>query len=276
MTSILNGYSTLKAVKELLVLDLFDATDDSVLNSLINSVSRFIDDKTRRTFYPRIEARKFDTPADNELWVDDDLLEVISVTNADAATIAPTEYNLLPANAYPKYAIRLRQSTNEYWKTENDGDSEQVITINAIWAFRQQYSQRGWVTATTLGVAMADTTTLTFTATSGTPIKAGNIVRIGNELMNVSDVTTNVVTVLSRGDNGSTAATHLINVPVYVWQVEPDIELACQTIVKNLFHNRQGQNTGGVATVTGAGVVITPEATPASAMAIIKNFIRII
>jgi hypothetical protein len=83
------------------------------------------------------------------------------------------------------------------------------------------------------------------------------------------------VTVAVRGDNGSTASAHVITTPVYIWQPEPDIVLACQMIVKNLYHNRFGQNTTGVATITGAGVVISPEDIPASALAILKNYERL-
>ena len=50
---------------------------------------------------------------------------------------------------------------------------------------------------------------------------------------------------------------------------------ACLEIVEMWYEQRFGENTGGVATVTGAGVVITPQgAIPKSAWQLIAPFIR--
>lgn len=53
-----------------------------------------------------------------------------------------------------------------------------------------------------------------------------------------------------------------------------DIEAACNDIVINAYHRRFGENTSGAATITGAGVVITPQDIPASAWAVIKTYRR--
>lgn len=51
-----------------------------------------------------------------------------------------------------------------------------------------------------------------------------------------------------------------------------DIVTACKQIVKHYLTKRSGQSTEGVATITGAGVVITPAGVPASAMQIINKY----
>lgn len=53
-----------------------------------------------------------------------------------------------------------------------------------------------------------------------------------------------------------------------------DIESACNDIVISQYHRRFGENTGGAATVTGAGVVITPQDIPSSAWTIISTYRR--
>lgn len=53
-----------------------------------------------------------------------------------------------------------------------------------------------------------------------------------------------------------------------------DIETACQMIVVSLYSNRYGANVEGAATITGAGVVITPKDIPAGAAEIIKQYVR--
>ena len=78
--AILNGYSTLKAVKDQLDIEQYDAVDDAALNNLINQASRFIDSPkgAGRRFYPRIETRYYDAPTYRSLLLDDDLLAVIT------------------------------------------------------------------------------------------------------------------------------------------------------------------------------------------------------
>jgi hypothetical protein len=127
-----------------------------------------------------------------------------------------------------------------------------------------------------LNEAPLNATDLTWTVDAGGTFAVGQIIKAENEIMQVTAVSGNDLTVAVRGDNGSTAAAHAHDTPVYIWQVEPDIELACRMIVKNLYHNRFGQNTTATATITGAGVVLAPEDIPASAMSILKVYTRAI
>lgn len=53
-----------------------------------------------------------------------------------------------------------------------------------------------------------------------------------------------------------------------------DIELACRLITLNTYQNRYGQSNQGAATITGAGVVITPSDIPSTAIALIKPYMR--
>lgn len=275
--AILNGYTTLQAVKDLLRITETDTTDDGVINDIITQASRYCDDTTGRRFYPSIETHKFDVPEGRAIWFDDDLLSVISVTNGDDVAVAAADYILVPANVYPKYAIALTEATSVYWDVDSNNNAEQVIDINAWWGFRQQFTARGWLTGSTLNEgAGLNATDVTFTVTAGTSFKAGQIIKIENEIMNVSVVATNDITVPARGDNGSTAATHANATAVYIWSPEPDIELATKIIVRNLYHNRFGQNSTGTPTITSFGVVLAPEDVPASATKLLQRYTRIV
>ncbi len=53
-----------------------------------------------------------------------------------------------------------------------------------------------------------------------------------------------------------------------------DIEKACQEIIIAAYHRREGQNTSGVVTVTAAGVVITPDGVPVSAMIVLRRYMK--
>jgi hypothetical protein len=277
--SVINGYCSLDdfllwktAVKQLEA----DTDDDAVIEGIIEAASRHIDNVTGRTFYPRVETRYYDTPSNTEndrvLWLDDDLLEMITVTNGDDTTLASTEYNLYPLNAYPKYAIRIKQSSDYYWEQDSDNNTEGVIDIAAIWGKHKDYSARGWSTGSTLNegdtLSAAD---LTWTMTDASAFRPGQVIKIENELAIVSSISGDNVTVLARGANGSTAATHADSTAVTIWNVQDDIVNACLQIVTTLYGRRFGENMSGVATITAAGVVITPQDVPGLAREIIRN-----
>src|SRR3989304_10360152 len=71
--NIINGYTTRNAVLDLLRGTSTDAPDDSVIDTLIAQASRYIDQKTGRTFYPRVETRLYDAPSpmSRGVWVND-------------------------------------------------------------------------------------------------------------------------------------------------------------------------------------------------------------
>ena len=274
--AVINGYTNLPAIKTM--LGVTDTDDDDKLNIIINQASRFIDgpDGAGRVFYPRMETRLYNTPSYRTLLVDDDLLEVITITNGDSVELPSTEYLLDPPNVYPKYGIRIKQSSTYYWTVDSDGDSEQVISVLGWWGFRQRYSQRAWKSATTLNEGgVLNASDLTFTVASGPTIQEGNIIKIESEIMNVTGVSINDITVYKRGDNGSTATTHADTTAIYVWMPEEDIETSAQSVTKSLFRNRFGQDQDGIATITGAGVVITPRDIPKMVLETIKGYRRL-
>ena len=139
-TNAINGYTTLAVWKEWKQSSgtalATDTTDDSTINEIIEGVSRFIDAETGRTFYPRVQSRVFDAPRgtkdDRVLWLDDDLLEVLSVTNGDDTTVSSSDYNTFPFNDYPKSWLKFKQAISTIWEVDSNGNSEGVIDVNAF------------------------------------------------------------------------------------------------------------------------------------------------
>ena len=251
-----------------------DATDDGVIVDLLEAASRFIDDKTVRQFYPTIETRLYDVPQDEELWLDQDLLEVTTLTNGDLSVV--TDYNMLPANMYPKYMIRLKDTANVQWEADSDGELEQVISVLGVWGYRDKYNQRAWQSVGTLAAAITDTTTLAFSATTGHSITAGMILKINSEYYNVVTAAANTITPIARGDNGSTAATHLISTAIYAFKPQEEARNAVLEIANNAYNRRFGKAVGESATITAAGVVLSPRDIPAMASEFIHNMRRLV
>lgn len=270
--TVVNGYTTLQSIKDLKIIgtDSVDATDDSVIESLIVGASRYIDGQTRRWFYPRVMTRLFDLPEDNHLDLDADLCEALTITNGDDTVVVATEYVTCPRSAddTPWWAVEIKYTSGVSWRYEDDGNPYGAIQVNGVWVYREFYASSGWLQLGTLTAALNATAT-TALGITGTVAKADQIIRIDNEFMQVATALT-----VTRGVNGSTAATHLINAPVYAWQPQGDIVQACQMIVDSTYRNRFGNNPTGTVRVTGAGVVISPQDVPALAASIIASRTR--
>jgi len=133
--AITNGYATLAEFKSYAKISSTDADDDTVLEDLIETASRFIDRKTIRTFYARTETRSFNVPRGRTLKTDDDLISITTLTNGDATVLTTSDYILEPANETPKYAITLKQSSTNIWEHDSDGNTEHVITVLGSWGW---------------------------------------------------------------------------------------------------------------------------------------------
>lgn len=280
MSNILNGYVTLTEFREYITPPgqtiHEDSDDDAVIDGLIEVASRRVDNLTGRVFYPRIETMLYDIPYDRTIWFGDDLLAVITFSNGDATAI--TEYYLIPNNAYPKYCLNLRDYSSVVWITDSNNSAEQVLDLKAYWGYHEQYTTRAWKAVGTISVAMADTTTKTISMTAGHSLDArgGEILKIDSELFNSTSVAGNVLTVASRGDNGSTAATHLILAPVYSWQPMEDVKALTIEIAKIMYRARYGENVETTATYTASGVIVTPRSLPVWAQEVIRRYQRIV
>ena len=249
-----------------------DATDDSVIADLLESASRFLDEKTTRQFYPSIQSRAYDLPVDGVLYLDGDLLEVITLTNGDGSAIASNQYNFKSPNRSPYWGIALKQLSTTSWEASSTNGSEQAITVNGWWGYHNNYSSRGWLQVGTLSAAVTDTTTLAFSATTGHAITAGMVLKIDSEVYNIDTAATNTITPVKRGDNGSTAATHLISAPIYKWQPMPSAKEAVLEITSQAYKRRFGQSGDSSTTFTAAGVIITSRDVPTMAQEFIKSF----
>jgi hypothetical protein len=224
-----------------------DATDDATVADLLSQAARTIDSLCGRSFYPRIETRLYDIPeCQNDgriIYLDDDLLDLTTLTNGDLTVITTADYNLKPKNAYPKWGVCLKDASSVTWTVDSSGNDEDVISVAGVWGYRQQYNQRGWLQAGTLGAAVANTTGLSLTITTGHTLAKDTIIKIDSEIFMLTATGATSGTVLARGDNGSTAATHLISAPIYTWQVQPEIKQATVQLAAKLYIQRLGITT---------------------------------
>ena len=285
--AITNGYITLAEFKAYVTAPgqtmAVSAADDSVLEQLIEQVSRYFDGETSRTFYPRVETRSLSVPDDEDqndtqiLYVDDDLLEITTLTNGDSSVIAAASYHLLPKNQSPRYGIQLRNTASISWQTTSAGDPDFAITCLGYWGYHNDYAQHAWATGSTLNeVGGLNATDTTFTVTSGTNFSAGQIVKCESELMIISSISTNDLTIIKRGDNGSTAATHVDTSTITIWIPIKEIKQAAYEVIQAARLRRFGQSQSGITRVTAAGIVIMPQDITEMAQRVIDRYRKLV
>lgn len=199
--------------------------------------------------------------AQGTLAIPANLLALTSLTVGDDTVTAVEVY---PPYTSPSRSLRLTDECHGTWYSYQPCCGKPLLAvINGIFGFHRDYAN-AWLKVDDIAAALNDTA-LTFTvadvdgadAYGRTPrISAGNLLRIDTEFLEVisTNISTNVVTV-RRGVNGSTAAAHLINADVEVWQVEEPIKRAVQRQA-SFMYARKG--TYQSAEITDLGMIQFP------------------
>lgn len=247
-----NGYITLSELK--VQLDINDTLSDSQLSTVIETASRSIDGYCGRSFYPERKTNYFDTPCGRDLDMGlYDCLEIVTITNGSEGALATTEYRTFPYNFTPFYEIRLKPQSTSFWATDTDASEIAAISVDAVWGYRFNYSREAWSSVTTLSSGISDTDTTIVTALEY-PFVAGDIIKLGTEMMLVTDSDTAGVDV-TRGYNGTTAAAHLAGVSCYRFEFEPAIAQA--TMLQAQRYWKRKDAPFGVAGVGTLGQVVS-------------------
>lgn len=238
------------------------------LLDLIRVASRRVDSimnpyAKREVFAPHIATRTLRivptdvNSHDGTLRLTESLLALDSVTLGGSALTAVEAW---PAGVTPIETLRLTEwCTNWYDLPNYDAgvSGPLVVTITGTWGLHRDYAN-AWQAVDTLQAAIATTTATTFTVASAAGndtfgiaprLSPGNLVRIDDEMMEVSSVATNTITV-RRGVNGSTAATHGNGATVETFIVEEPVRYAVARQA-GLMTSRYGAYT--TVEVTGAG-----------------------
>jgi len=112
----------------------YSAADDTFQTGCLAAAQQFIEDETFRHFeavtetrYYRVNAVSYQDP--QVLILDDDLLTITTLTNANGDVVNSSQYWLLPDNWFPKYAIQLKFSS--VWQFPIDGR----VSVAGTWGY---------------------------------------------------------------------------------------------------------------------------------------------
>ena len=220
--------------------------DKTAILQYIHDASRMIVGWTHRTFIPYIDTSAqvlYDISPHRVQKLPDDTLSVTSIQDTAGDTVTSSLYRLRSIyndlNAYPYGYFELSSSAD--YSTTDTNDFSRTWTIDGVFGYSNQPYTMAWLDTTTLGANIDATTTTVFDVSDATNIDTLDYIRVNDEFMQVTAISTNTLTV-KRGVNGSTAvATHLSGDTVEVWQVNDAVKLACTRLAAWLYSSRQNE-----------------------------------
>ena len=125
----MKAYATAAELKT--YLGVSASSDDALLTDLLARATRAVETYTLRTFDAAAGTRYYDATAvdGDTLLLDSDLHSAISVTNGRGQVI--TQYWLLPRNAPPYHALKLKSGSAYSWSFATDGE----IEVYGLWGY---------------------------------------------------------------------------------------------------------------------------------------------
>lgn len=276
----MNLYATLVDLRRQLGLSSSQTTDDDQLLDLLTAASRLIEGYTGRRFYPSRQTHAYTYRNPGVLLLRDDLLALHTLTNGDGNTLASSVYHLQPPGEAVISAIVLDRTQVAF---THDGDPVDAIQVDGTWGYHPDWTN-AWAdsgdtvqdnplsdSATSLTVSDADAPLDTG---YGQRFAVGQLLRIEDEYVHVAAIntTTNVLTV-TRGVNGTTAASHAQSTPIDVYHPPADIRQVCLRVAGWLYKQRDA----GFVQATGAlrSQMVVPPALPQDVEQTLAPVVRI-
>lgn len=245
----LNLYATLTQLKTALAITA--VTDDAFLTGCLRNASRLIDSATGRVYFPEYAIQYLDGSGSDRLWLPKPLLDVVEVAlspdlGATYTTLATSDYrrsngkrwNVTP---YQLLVLNPNGSYGAWYK------GDETVRVTGTWGWRPDYAGAWEDTADTVqDVALSSgATQITVTSASGTDslglaprFAVGNLIKIESEICEVTATSSTKLTV-TRGQNGTTAASHATGKAIYRWRPFEVVEQAALTQAARFYKRAQ-------------------------------------
>ena len=224
---------------------------------LVQCNRTFVPYKATKTYYTQEEKQSrylySDVFGNYHLELNEDLLTVGSITVA--GTVLTTTQYRFKTDEYPYRELVISSDANVSFEF----DFDETIVIIGEWGYADDPNNL-YTTIETLSAGInASVTTINVTLYSA--YKTFEYIKIDDELMLITattDGTPDTITV-TRGVNGTTAASHLISVPIKRWNVVPIVREVATRDVTFAYDSRNNYGTrieflGGGAMITSQGI----------------------
>lgn len=304
----INSYISLDELKRVLEDDeLSEGKVDDVLRSFCIKASRFFDmlctNKVtpKRRFYPLYETRYFDHPVSgggstlvstsvgraDELRLRDDLLALDTLTTQNGAqTIDSADYLLYawPGDYYPTpYDTIGLQPNGTVTQFAYGTTPRKANAVTGWWGYHDDWGSAWEDSGDTVqdDPLLVGAGTLTVSDVDGDDINGISnrfqnlqLLRIEDEYLWASkvDPSTNVITV-RRGVNGTTAAEHAVDTPVYIYRPMQDARLALEYLAMHLYQRKDSVGTPDQRPLAAAkGLLVFPASMPKEVQDIVDRY----
>ncbi len=250
-----NIYSTLPRLRKYLTLASADNGDDDQLRDFLYTASRAIDRYTHRAFYPRLVTQRFDMPRKRGvLRIDEDVLEVNGLSHVNGASEVDSSVYWLKSgddwNKTPYDRIVLDDSSGSVLNFR--ATDQRALVASLILGYHSDYNN-AWVVsgASLTASATANSSRISVSGSLGTNAQGhaprfeeGQIWRVGTEYMIPSSGVSASAMDVTRGLNGTVAASHTASTAIFVFDTEKDIEFATRRLAAMEYHQSHAPYTG--------------------------------
>jgi hypothetical protein len=231
--------STLHRLRARLGLAAADSADDRRLLWALESASAALERRAGRRFSPHLATRRQTITASRELLLDDDLLELHSLSDGLGQTIPLDAVIRLPQQP-PHSALLLTGGAALAW----DDAPVAAAAVTGIWGWHDMW-EAAWrgsgdsvaAAVTAAAVSLPVTDAAGVDASGETPrFQVGQMLRIEAEYLRVLAVNAadHLLTV-TRGSSGSAAAAHAAGTPIAVFQPALEVEAWALRLAARLY-----------------------------------------
>jgi len=228
----MNCYADVTTLKSGAYLDMEATANDAYLRGLLEAASRMIDDYTNRHFYT-YEGKKYFDGSTSPFWTPD-ILSVTTLKTDDNddktyenSYTENTDYYLLPYNSTVKTRAVIR--TGGSYSSFANG-IRKGIEIDGVFGYGNGELVNPYVDSEDdLAAAMEATCLSCFyyaTVDDGDNFAIGQTIRIDDEQMHITAISSNTLTV-EREMNGTSCASHAEAATIYIYLYPQRIKEAC-------------------------------------------------
>lgn len=243
----MNGYCRLSHVKADIagMVNQLTSLDDVIVRQ-VEEVSREFDSETGRQFYSYVATKTLTAISSGRVWLPDLLTATTIKTDTDQdatyeTTLVAADYYLGPENATNEpYRELLVNSTGSVgaWPLFRSG-----VQVVGLWGYSNETEDTLQQVKDAAGINASVTT---ITVTSVADIDPGDTLVIESEQVNVLTLGAAGTTItVTRGINGTTAAAHAKDTPIYRRRFPRRIEQVVKERVVGLRWDTQGGYTAG-------------------------------
>lgn len=197
----------------------------SRIRELIEGVSALIEAQTERRFDRYYDERFYDSRRvglggaisdDGMLMLDRDLDEILTLTNDHSVSVGESDYKLYPYEASAPYKTGVSLLNDLYFTSASyPARHAYAVGVAGFWGYGGKFNRKTTITAD------IDDSTQTIPVASTAGLEMGQMLRLGDELMLITDEVTTLNLTVERGYNDSPPASHASAAGVYLFRADP-------------------------------------------------------